>query len=224
MLRSVGSRVANIRGMLKLKGSPSREHGAISQKKLKQLQTLLESFRSDDRAGVEPKQHERQRGVQEHQERLPPETPYTEVEAGKESSQAIMLRWEIFPPGTVDEVVGFFSKGMKSNRGRHDGILRERVEAFMALKPEAYIRGVDRFNRYIGAKVSDHLVVFENWRYGNALYILYENWKEISKQSRLDLLQDTNAHFDRIIHGPGWRERLEETIRQKRLQRTSNGI
>jgi hypothetical protein len=148
------------------------------------------------------------------QELSPIKPPGPEPSGG----DTITLNWEIFPPGTIDEVVRFFSEGMKSGRNRHEGILRERVEAFMALSPEAYIRGVDRFNGYIGAKVSENLVVFENWRYGNALYILYENWRKISKQSRLDLLQDTNAHFDRIIHGPGWRERLEETIRRERPQ------
>jgi hypothetical protein len=105
---------------------------------------------------------------------------------------------------------------MKGNRSRDEEILRERVEAFKALKPESYIRGMGEFRRYIGAKFSENLVVFENWRYGNALYILYENWEEFSKRPRLDLLRDANAHFYRIIHAPGWREQLEETIRRER--------
>jgi hypothetical protein len=129
------------------------------------------------------------------------------------------LGWEIFPPGTVDEVVRLFSKGIKGNGGQDERILRERVEAFAALEPESYIRGVGGFDRYIGAKFSEELVVFENMRYGNALYILYEKWDEISKRSRIDLLRETGAHFDRIIHAPGWREQLDETIRRERHRR-----
>jgi hypothetical protein len=111
---------------------------------------------------------------------------------------------------------------LKGSGVRDEKILRERVEAFKALEPEAYIRGVDGFNRYIGAKISKDLVVFENLRYSNALYILYDKWQEISKRPRLDLLRDTNAHFDRIIHAPGWRDRLEETIRRERPKRVSS--
>ena len=36
--------------------------------------------------------------------------------------------------------------------------------------PEAYIRGTDGFLRYFG----DDFVAFENARYGNAPYIMYE--------------------------------------------------
>jgi hypothetical protein len=72
------------------------------------------------------------------------------------------------------------------------------VGSLRALKPEKYIRGVGSFDGYIGAQFAEDLVVFENWRYGNALYILYESWEEISKRSRVDLLGDHDAHFDRI--------------------------
>jgi hypothetical protein len=131
--------------------------------------------------------------------------------------------WEIFPPGTVDQIVQFFRKGIRGEGSRDEKILRERVEAFKALQPEAYIRGVGGFNRYIGAKFPEDLVVFENMRYGNALYIVYEKWEEIAKRSRIDLLRQTDAHFDRIIHAPGWQRRFEETVRreqsrQRRMQ------
>src|SRR5262249_3856210 len=152
---------------------------------------------------------ERIRSLREQRQKLP--EPSIE-----ETPQTVLIEWQIFPPGSVDEIVRFFSAGMKGNRGRNEEILRERVKTFKELKPEAYIRGVDGFNRYIGAKFSDNLVVFENWNYGNALYILYENWKEIAKLPRFDLLRDTRAHFDRIIHAPGWQQRLEETIRRAR--------
>jgi hypothetical protein len=142
--------------------------------------------------------------------------PKGESDSLVDPREVIALPWEIFPPGTVDEVVRFFSKGMKGNRGEDERILRERVEAFAALKPEAYIQGIGGFKRYIGAKFSDDLVVFENRHYGNALYILYENWEKLSKRPRLDLLRDTDAHFDRIVHATGWREQLEETIRRER--------
>jgi hypothetical protein len=133
-----------------------------------------------------------------------------------ETPKAISLNWRIFPPGSVDEIVKFFGGELKTNRGRSEKILRERVEAFKSLNAEAYIRGIDGFDEYIGAKFSDNLVVFENWRYGNALYILYDNWKEISRFSRVDLLKENEIRFDRVIHRPGWQRRLEEIINRSR--------
>lgn len=129
-----------------------------------------------------------------------------------EKPKPISLNWRIFPPGSLDEIVRFFSGGAKNNRARSDEILRERVETFKALNAEAYIRGTDGLNEYIGAKFSDNLIVFENWRYGNALYILYEDWKKISKFSRFDLLRENNVRFDRVIHRPGWQRQLEEIL------------
>jgi hypothetical protein len=133
-----------------------------------------------------------------------------------ETPKAISLNWRVFPPGSVDEIVKFFGGGLKNNRGRSEKILRERVEVFKSLNAEAYIRGIDGFDEYIGAKFSDDLVVFENWRYGNALYILYDNWKEISRFSRVDLLRENKIRFDRVIHRPGWQRRLEEIINRSR--------
>jgi hypothetical protein len=134
------------------------------------LVALEDEGRREHLRRKELEEQERVRSLREQREKV------TELSAGKESLQTITLDWEIFPPGTIDEIVRFFSfsGGMKGERGRDEEILRDRVMTFKALKPEAYIRGMDGFNKHIGAKFSDSLVVFENWRYGNALYILYE--------------------------------------------------
>ncbi len=152
--------------------------------------------------------------------RIRQQPPRNETPTSEALSQTMNVHWEIFPPGTIDEVVRFFSEGMKGGKGRSGKIsnektLRERVEAFMALKPEAYIRGRDRLSRYIGAKITENVVVFENWHYGNALFVLHEDWEQISKRSRIELLHDADACFERIIHAPGWQQRLEETVRRR---------
>ena len=41
-------------------------------------------------------------------------------------------------------------------------------------------------SHYFGAKFGENIVVFENMDYGNAIYILSDNWEEISKMSRID--------------------------------------
>ena len=136
----------------------------------------------------------------------------------------LLLSWEIFPPGTVEEVVTRLARtpARAANAPDFERHVRDRVALFERLKPTAYIRGQGGFGSYFGAQFADDLVVFENLRYGNAIYILYENWEDISRRSRLDLLNDNDARFDRILHVADWQDRLRALIRhetQKRRRR-----
>lgn len=130
---------------------------------------------------------------------------------------SIELSWEVFPPGTVDEVIARLSKKppKSSNAPDFEKNLRDRVEFFKKLNPIVYLRGQGSFGSYFGAQFADDLVVFENLRYGNAIYVLYEDWEDTSKRSRLDLLQDNDAQFDRVMHVDDWQGRLAKLIRVK---------
>ena len=67
-------------------------------------------------------------------------------------------------------------------------------------------------SRYFGAKFGDNIVVFENIDYGNALYILFDNWQEISQMSRIDILKRHEKDYFRIIHKNGWFSKLKHYI------------
>lgn len=69
--------------------------------------------------------------------------------------------------------------------------------------------------RYFGAKFSDNLVVFENTQYGNALYILFENWAELSQLSRLEILRRPSDQYVRIKHSGNWQSRVKQIIEEK---------
>jgi hypothetical protein len=133
----------------------------------------------------------------------------------------IQLDWDIFPPGTIDDVVTWFtSKPSAASRAPDfDKHLRDRTAAFGRLKPQSYIRGSGQFGSYFGAKFADDLVVFENLRYGNALYILYDNWSDISQRSRLDLLRDHDAKFDRVVHTADWQFQFDKIMRMEMAAR-----
>ena len=79
---------------------------------------------------------------------------------------------------------------------------------FERLPVERFLKGLGRFGSYIGAMYTDDLVVFENVAYGNALYVLYDDWSEVSKRSRLDLLRGTTENYDRFVHTEGWEDRF----------------
>lgn len=127
----------------------------------------------------------------------------------------IKVDWEILPAGNIDEIVEKILKGKRPVSDEKRRIMVERLKAIGALKPQHFIAGTNEFLRYFGAKFKDDLVVFENLNYGNALYVMYEAWEELSKRSRIDLLKGPRDGFDRIEHGEGWREKLAKIIREK---------
>jgi hypothetical protein len=139
--------------------------------------------------------------------------------AGGDLLATLNLEWEIFPPGTTNEVVQRVLGRMGRLTSDQEALVRERVAMFNKLKPQRFIQGRGGMNRYIGALFADDLVVFENVKYGNALYVLYEDWREVSKRSRIDLLKCRDVTFDRFVHHEGWQEQFAEHIREEKRRR-----
>lgn len=137
----------------------------------------------------------------------------------------IQLDWEVFPPGTIDEVVERLARrpANPGNAPDFDRHVRDRVALFNRLNPTAYLRGQGGFGSYFGAQFADDFVVFENLKYGNALYVLYEDWDTVSQRSRLDLLRDQDAKFDRVVHTDDWQDRLTALIRHRLNGRRRGG-
>ncbi|WP_342726758.1 hypothetical protein AAFG07_07885 [Bradyrhizobium sp. B097] len=132
--------------------------------------------------------------------------------------KTIALDWEIFPPGNAGEVAERLLRGRASSAAAR-GKIEERIRLFAKLTPLAYLRGSGGFGSYIGAKYADDLVVFENVQYGNALYLLYDDWEQVSKRSRIDLLHGTDKKFDRLPHRDGWEDAFEKILRREKRKR-----
>lgn len=129
------------------------------------------------------------------------------------------LEWQIFPPGTADEVVRRAIASMRRPNAEQQERVRERVAMFSALRPKQFLHGQGGLSNYVGALFADDLVVFENVRYGNALYVLFADWKDVSKRSRIDLLRAKDVNFERFVHSPGWEDRFEYFIRTEKRKR-----
>jgi hypothetical protein len=56
--------------------------------------------------------------------------------------------------------------------------------------------------------------VFENLNYGNAIYVIYERWEELSRRSRIDLLKGPREGFERIPHNDNWERRLKDVLHE----------
>jgi hypothetical protein len=137
----------------------------------------------------------------------------------QEFAASVSVAWQILPPGTVDEVIRGMLKGKPRVTPEQEKTMRERIGVLGKLKPEAYITGSDKFLRYFGAKFGDDFVAFENVKYGNAIYLMYDDWKALSQRSRLELLAGSRDSFERIIHRDGWQDTLAHRVKTYRASK-----
>jgi len=130
-------------------------------------------------------------------------------------TKSLHLSWEILPPGTKKEAIQRLFKGRKASQQAKD-VASDRYDFFMTLNPQKLVFGQSGFRRYFGALIKNDLVVFENIEYGNAVYIMFEKWQELSKKSRIDLLSGKfGKSFQRVQHLKGWKAQVEHIVRSK---------
>jgi hypothetical protein len=130
--------------------------------------------------------------------------------------KTVKVDWEILPPGKIDNVMTkmLMGKGPITDTERKQ--MKARLEGMAKLEPKAYIAGASGFARYFGAMFEDDLVAFENLEYGNALYVMYEDWATLSQRSRTELLKGPSEGFERILHTKGWETQLVGCIQARR--------
>lgn len=120
----------------------------------------------------------------------------------------LRISWEILPPGTIEQVATRVFQGRPATREEKD-VFEDRYDFFVKLRAERFIFGTSGLQRYFGAQIRDDLVVFENIRYGNAVYVMFENWREMSKKTRVQLMSGRfGVDFVRIVHAPGWKQKV----------------
>lgn len=138
--------------------------------------------------------------------------------SNEELARITTVGWEIFPPGTMDRTFSIITRRMRNPSPERQHEVQRRASALNRLHPTEYIVGSGMNSRYFGAKFGENIVVFENVDYGNALYILFDNWQEISQMSRIDILKRHEQDFIRIVHKDGWEKVLKHQINELKGQ------
>jgi hypothetical protein len=139
---------------------------------------------------------------------------YSADMSDEEFARIQTVRWELLPPGSVERVLVQFAtrRGVSEDRMRVAG---DRLRTIDRLGHDGFIIGTGRFSNYFGAKFGQRLVALENLEYGNALYVLEENWEELSKLSRSELIRRRDSQVHRIPHLPGWQSSIRKLLRRK---------
>lgn len=129
-----------------------------------------------------------------------------------EYTATLNLSWEILPPGTLEDTLQRLFR-TKQPTDKQKEVASQRYTFFLSLKPKNLIYGRSGLRRYFGAQITDGLVVFENIEYGNAIYVLFDNWEKLSQLSRIDLLSgEYENQFIRIIHEGPWEREVRKII------------
>ncbi|MBY8886562.1 hypothetical protein K7472_17060 [Streptomyces sp. PTM05] len=130
---------------------------------------------------------------------------------------SVSVAWEFLPVGARDGVLSDLSRriGIANSDSRRT-MLEERMGVLLDLSPSELIYGTSGFQRYVGARFAPNLVAFENVEYGNALYVMFEQWEALSRLTRLELLAGPGRGFERIVHSSGWERRLRTAVLARR--------
>jgi len=121
------------------------------------------------------------------------------------------VNWELLPPGEID-IDNIVSKMLNprdiSNPTARE-FIRERLLFFNSLGAVNYIKGSNLLSSYTGAKFPNNVVLLESFDYGNAVYIIKDNWESLSRLSRTELLTNHKKDIIRIKHTINWKNNIE---------------
>ena len=134
----------------------------------------------------------------------------------EEYLRTLSLTWDIFPPGERNRDLERIIRNSRNLSHNDIAFLENRYNYLVDLNPVEIIYGVSGMRKYFGAKFSERLVVFENLSYGNAIYVLFENWLELSQMSRTDIQARPTDDYIRIKHTSSWQQKLERVISARR--------
>jgi hypothetical protein len=129
--------------------------------------------------------------------------------------RTLYVDWEILPPGERDSNIARILAPLGPVSARTRSQIIERYNVLASIRPLHFIRGTNEFRHYFGAQFADDLVVFENIDYGNAIYIMFEDWRTLSQKSRTELLAQHPDRFIRIAHAGDWKDKLREILRRQ---------
>lgn len=124
------------------------------------------------------------------------------------------LNWRILPLGVrqwdklKEELRPILAHQPKGTRE----VIENRLETINHFAPPFVAIGEGGFLGYIVFEFpKKNMYVLESAYFGNATYILGENWEHLSRLSKLELLSQ-NLHKARIVHRQGWHAEVTKVL------------
>lgn len=128
----------------------------------------------------------------------------------------IRLNWRVLPKGKYpwEKLYPYVKEKLENIKETNRVVARKNIEIIAKYKPSFVAIGEAGFSGYIifGFEKSDR-VILESMEVNNATYILKDDWEEISKMTKAEILQN-NLYEKRIIHTKNWETEIEKIIKK----------
>jgi len=125
------------------------------------------------------------------------------------------LNWDILPPGEYpwNRVKNKVKEIIKRQPKGNQPVIRFRIETISNYKPDFIAIGKGGFNNYLvfGFK-NKNLYLLESVREGNATYVFRNEWEDLSKLTKKEILTN-DLQEDRIIHREGWDTKIKKLLK-----------
>lgn len=101
---------------------------------------------------------------------------------------------------------------VKDKHHKYSNVILNRQESLSRYEPDEIYVGNGGFRSYVAYIFkAKKLVVLESIQTDNATYIFGENWEQVSKLTKAEILKKS-LQKDRLIHSKGWEIRLQTII------------
>lgn len=133
----------------------------------------------------------------------------TEADLLRRASENI--GWEIVPDASRKAVVETITRKIGARRKNPPKVLQDRLSVLTSLNPVRLRHGNKGFIGYFAAEFPSELIVFENLEADHAMYVVRGSWEPFGRLTRSEL-RSRFPDAVRIVHSPGWEEKLRELI------------
>jgi hypothetical protein len=130
-------------------------------------------------------------------------------------SPTTRLNWKLLPVGRVpwpqirQQIENIVNIAPRGNRP----YIWHRIDTIYGFNPEIFAMGTAGYAGYfIMGFPQKNIYVCESVKYGNATYVFDEEWRELSKKTKAEIL-NADLQTDRIVHKAGeWDRRIRQLL------------
>lgn len=125
------------------------------------------------------------------------------------------VNWKVLPKGEYpfERVMTELKPVLEKIKRGKRSFVDKRLERLNTFEPAFAVMGLGGFSGYVIMAYPDrNLYVLESLLYGNATYVLTQNWESVSKLTKAQILNN-QLHKDRIIHRQNWFSRIKDQFR-----------
>ncbi len=140
-----------------------------------------------------------------------------EIDIVDENSNSILpskrVSWKILPPGEMpwEKYYNSIQEKVKNYDKNEIVSIKDRYEFLQSLNPKSIICGDGGFDGYFIAELDCNLYICDSIFLGNAIYILNDNWEDISKLTKKEIISNNFAK-QRIVHIGDWKTKVLNLI------------